>query len=631
MKRISSVFYSAFLLMALALSGGAAAQAVSIVRPLQAEVLTTAGPTSPPTDALWQQINLPHRTVQPSTWYRIVFDAPVDSADSWAVYLPYFYGGGQLLLNGTPLGRVAESNTNYGVRWERPFLLTIPDALLKPGSNILLVRMGLETVTQRARMPLLVIGPQQQLLAEYESRLFKVRTMPQFTVVACFVVGTLVLFIWWRQREELLYGLFGIAALLWGVRTLTFVVEILPMAWWGYWRLLYHSATGGFIIILTVFALRLAGGRHPRLERALLFFWLLGPLGYIASVGSETLTGRLWSGGMIPIGLGMLMMSIHAAWRQRTVTMVALSAGIALAVAAGVHDYLLAESAPSLQTFAPQWVAQRIFLLHYAADLLLLVMGTILSARFIGTLQALEQLNRTLESRVALREQALADNYARLGRLERQHAADEERQRIMRDLHDGLGSQLFVTLSRVEANEIEQDGIAEALRDCIADMRLTLDAMSPDSNDFLEAWGNFRFRWERQLDAAAVQSNWKIETADDVVELSPHSGLQLLRIAQEALTNVLKHATAHRVQILLSAGGGILRFEATDDGQGMPVANGIGGRGLTNMRTRALRLGARMGIEAASPGTRVWIELDHPPVGTAATRMWVEYTPPHSA
>lgn len=51
----------------------------------------------------------------------------------------------------------------------------------------------------------------------------------------------------------------------------------------------------------------------------------------------------------------------------------------------------------------------------------------------------------------------------------------------------------------------EQGRIAQALRDCIAAM-LALEAMGPDGNDFLEAWSNFRFRWERQLETASVRS-----------------------------------------------------------------------------------------------------------------------------
>ena len=156
----------------------------------------------------------------------------------------------------------------------------------------------------------------------------------------------------------------------------------------------------------------------------------------------------------------------------------------------------------------------------------------------------------------------------------------------MRDLHDGLGSQLFVTLSRVEMGEIEHSAIVQALRDCIADMRLALEASSPDSNNFLEAWGNFRFRWESQLAAAGLQSIWEVEAHNDVIELAPHAGLQLPRIAQEALTNVLKHAVAHDVQIRLNNREGTVRLAVSDDGRGLGLVDGRTGRGLANMRAR---------------------------------------------
>ncbi|MBA3594456.1 MAG: hypothetical protein M3Q12_03250 [Pseudomonadota bacterium] len=607
MRRTSWACCSFWLL--LALCGNASAQPQHPVRPATAQVLASDSATPPPLDAGWRSVALPH--AEPgAAWYRLEFQAPEHRAESWAVYLPYFYAGGALFLNGRPLAEVAQSDGDSVVRWERPFLLPVPDALLNTGANELLIHAAASAISPLARLPALSVGPQAQQLAAYENRRFWARTMPQFTVVACMLVGVLVLFIWWRRREELLYGLFGLAALLWGARTLTFIVEVLPAAWWSPWRMFYHSATGGFVIVLMIFSMRLAGGARPRLERVLLVYWLLGPLSYVAGGGSEVLAGRVWAAGLILIGMGMVVFSAYAAWRHRQPSTTALGLGLAVAVAAGIHDYMLANNSQWLQSAVGHWASQRFFLLHYAADLLLLIMGGILSGRFVKALQDLEHLNRTLESRVAEREQALALKYEQVHRLEKQHAADDERQRIMRDLHDGLGSQLFVTLSRVDAGTIAQDGISQALRDCIADMRLALEAMSPDGNDFLEAWSNFRFRWERQLEMAGLASSWKVETPDGVLALAPSASLQLLRIAQEALTNVLKHASAKHVQVNLLAQAGEVRMEVQDNGAGMP-GSGRPGRGLDNMRSRAARLGGGIELEPAHPGTRLRLQFPH--------------------
>jgi hypothetical protein len=66
---------------------------------------------------------------------------------------------------------------------------------------------------------------------------------------------------------------------LWGIRTLTFVDRSGAHAAWPFWRLLVHSATGGFIVAMTVLAWRLAGIHKPWFERALFGYWLLGRCG----------------------------------------------------------------------------------------------------------------------------------------------------------------------------------------------------------------------------------------------------------------------------------------------------------------------------------------------------------------
>ncbi|WP_167772807.1 AAA family ATPase [Ramlibacter humi] len=240
----------------------------------------------------------------------------------------------------------------------------------------------------------------------------------------------------------------------------------------------------------------------------------------------------------------------------------------------------------------------------------------IANARLFGELavahEELQRANALLEERVAQRTRQLEDNHQRLRQLERRRAADDERQRIMRDLHDGLGSQLFVTLSRVERGELAAPQVGDALRACIVDMRLVLEAMSPDGDDFLEAWGSFRFRWEGQLRDAGVASRWQAQADLPAIALPAPTALGLLRIAQEALTNVLKHAQARHVEVRLALHEGTLRLELRDDGRGFTGEPGPASRGLANMRARASRMHAALEIEPLQPGTCVRLRLAMP-------------------
>ena len=129
--------------------------------------------------------------------------------------------------------------------------------------------------------------------------------MPQLTVVVSLLVAGFVLFIWWRRRSEVLYGLFGLAALLWGIRTMTFVIDALPAAAWAVVapdlpqrdRRLRHRDG----------AVHAALRRHPatlaRARAGGLLGWS-GPLWFaLGGFAAEPLVARWWLGGMIPIGI----------------------------------------------------------------------------------------------------------------------------------------------------------------------------------------------------------------------------------------------------------------------------------------------------------------------------------------
>jgi signal transduction histidine kinase len=313
----------------------------------------------------------------------------------------------------------------------------------------------------------------------------------------------------------------------------------------------------------------------------------------------------------------ILLLVGWSAWRYRTWQASTLLAAMGLLLAAGVHDYLMISNLPWAIRLAPVWLGHRIYLLHLMGNGLLLVMAAILTSRFVQSLNTVEDLNLTLEQRVADRERQLATQFDAMAQLERERAAEAERQRIMLDMHDGLGSQLFTSLSRVERGAMAQRDVADVLRDCIAEMRLALDALAPSDDDFRSAFGNFRYRWDAQFDAIGLHSNWSIDAADETLQVPAHQRLELLRVLQEALTNVVKHAQARSVQVRVASLTQGLRFEVRDDGNGLDPKHAGGGRGLHNMRARAHRLGAELSIVAASPGTRVILQLGVP--ASAAT------------
>ena len=602
----------------------APAAAAAWQEPAQAQMLPDATLSPPGAAAAWTPVTLPDlwRKTRPgrvpgATWYRLTFTrTAADESVPWAVLFPYLYDGGRLWLNGAPVTGIQENSREAHVRWVRPHLVPLPTALLHEGRNELLVRAGQPPAGASLRFPRVLVGPEAELRPLHDTRFFWVSITPAISAAVCLLVAACVLFIWWRRRSEVMYGLFGLALVLWGIRTLNFVVEVVPVGQYLPWRLAVHAATGGFIVAMTMLAWRLAGIRRPGFERALLVYWLAGPLWLLSQGASaEPLVNRWWTGGFLPIGATIVFVSAWSLLRRRTLEAAALPATMAIAALAGMHDYMIAwELDPPLAWLAG-WAAQRFQLLHLAADLVLLAMGGLLTARFVRMLRAQEDLNQTLEARVAEREQELAGNYIRMFALERERAAEEERLRLMRDLHDGLGSQLFVSLSRVERGDMAPAEVAEALRRCIGEMRLALDTQGPQALDFRSTLGNFLFRWRGELLARGIRPTWDIAVPDESLAVSPHATLQLLRVAQEALTNVVKHAHASAVDVQLRLEGELLQLEVRDDGLGAAgVSDSSFGRGLSNMRTRAEQLGGRCEVLGGSGGTRVRVQVPLPAV-----------------
>ncbi len=601
-----------------------------VITPSTVQVLVIDRLFPPAPDDAWSAVDLPdnwaHRGFRPErapVWYRLEFNVPsdFDKQGAWAMYLPYLYDGGQFFLNEKLVGTITESSEQLRVKWERPHLLLLPYGAaygngLSSGRNVLHLRLNTPRAGVSLKIPQIHMGPANALQSVYEQRLFLIRTVAQFTSAACFATAVFVLFIWWRRRSEVLYGIFGLTVLLWGVRTLTFVIEQLPSAQWDVWRLIYQSATGGFVVMMGLFTLRTAGIVRPKLELFLIAYALIGPLVLVlAGSGAEVWLSSVWTGGFFFVALLIIVMVCIAAWRQRTITAVALMVSVMVAVVAAGHDYFLLVSAPWFARLAPDWVAARIFVLAYAANAVLLVMGGILASRFINALKDLEALNLTLDRRVAEREAVIEQNYQRLVDLEGQRQGAEERQRIMQDMHDGLGAQLFSSLSRAERADMSHAEMSDALRGCIAEMRLAIDSLSTSDDDFAATFSDFRYRWEPQLQALGIASSWQIEIAPDLPKLAPHHTLQVLRILQEGLTNVLKHSRATAVQVRLSWSGEWLSAQIEDNGVGVQGAARAQGRGLQNMRTRAGRLGGTIALES-SPGKTV-LSLNVPTVVSA--------------
>ena len=190
-----------------------------------------------------------------------------------------------------------------------------------------------------------------------------------------------------------------------------------------------------------------------------------------------------------------------------------------------------------------------------------------------------------------------------------ERSKQEERERLLQDMHDGFGSQLSTARIMAEQGTMTQTQLTQVLQECMSDLYLVADALRQTDLTLEDALVDFRFRIERRLLGMPTQLHWNIQIAQ-LPEIAQRIILQVLRILQEALNNALKHAKAGAIWIEARyepEQRGLL-FSVADDGVGLPTPL-VYGRGLRNIQRRAREIGAELSIPASEPGTRISLRL----------------------
>jgi signal transduction histidine kinase len=208
------------------------------------------------------------------------------------------------------------------------------------------------------------------------------------------------------------------------------------------------------------------------------------------------------------------------------------------------------------------------------------------------------------------------------------NAREEERRRLRRDLHDGLGPTLAGIAFHLDATAhilpTQPAKAAELLTKAKSDMKKTVaevrrlvDGLRPPALDELGLVAAIRQHsaWMGGADAdnspAREPVAVEVHAPDTIPQLSAAVEVAAFRIATEAITNVLRHADARRCTVRLRLDGA-LELEVTDDGRGM-VDIGQTGFGLRSIRERAVELGGTCVIESApGSGTCVTVSLPVP-------------------
>ena len=536
-----------------------------------------------------------------AAWYRIHWNQD-DAGAPTGLLIDYTSSAAEVRLNGSVIDRDASLVEPLSRKWHVPRYFVVQAPLLKQGQNELLVRVsgfseyapGFGTVS---------VGDPATLHATFNEAVFVRRDMQVFDFAVGIVMASLFGLFWLLRRQDTTYGWYALSGLVGGLYGSNYIVNSpWPFPTTNMWQAFIAACFVVMVVAHSIFLLRYCNRRWPRSERAVL---LVAALVTVLALVIPDWMGPQRNLYLLPaiayVYLANLAFIVYALRNRRSDYLV-LAACVSVPLVLSIHDlavYLC-------------WMKASTFLGALLSPLTILGMGFVLAYRFANTMRRVEGFNAELTREVQAATSQLADTLNQQHALELAHSRAGERLQLVRDLHDGFGGTLVGTIAELKlapdsVSKARVIGILGEMRD---DLRLVIDSTAREHADLSELIVPLRHRASRLLEAADIDDYWSLHGLEGV-DLGSARTLDLLRLLQEALTNVFKHSRANRVDVTLECSGNSLRLQVRDDGIGKacgnsePQANREGGAGMASMRTRAQRLKATFEVDRREDGTVV--------------------------
>ncbi|MFC4854235.1 sensor histidine kinase [Actinophytocola glycyrrhizae] len=242
---------------------------------------------------------------------------------------------------------------------------------------------------------------------------------------------------------------------------------------------------------------------------------------------------------------------------------------------------------------------------------LFLILFSVLLGTWITRIVAQSQ-----ERAVLIRE--LEESREEIGRLSRETGAAAERARLAAEIHDTLaqGFTSLVTLVQAAESELDRDTAkvrrhltlaARTARENLTEARALVAGLMPTALGTGSVDQAIRRQLERFAEETPVAVTYRAE--GDTVGLPTALEVVLLRMVQESLTNVRKHAKATTVTVSLHVDENRAALRVCDDGTGFDPAAAVDGFGLRGMRNRATQVGGTLSVHSGENGTTVELEV----------------------
>jgi signal transduction histidine kinase len=493
--------------------------------------------------------------------FEVAFELPGEPSEPHAVLITHLGNRFEIWLNGTLISRGGETaRSDIG---KAPRFVAVPPSLLQK-SNLFRVKMEADAVRGAGLSPML-FGLEQPVRQVYEQAYWQQVSAVLAAATLMAVLAVVCLALWITQpaaqgmesadqavplgamiRRDSLYLHTALIAFLLTLVLSDRLIETPPVSW-PVWSLVLKGALAGIAMLAGVSYIHL---RHDKLARVSglvrVLPWLM----------------LLW---VVAAGLAMPSRWASLSWQDHSLWLLLL---------------------PMLYV---------------------LVMLYVVVTRFRSASALARELMHSLQARVAQRESELAASYSKLELLAREQERAQERTRILRDMHDGVGAHISAAIRQVQGGQADSEALLQTLRDSLDQLKLSIDSMHLQAGDVVALLANLRYRLEPRFTSSGMVFEWDVDTLPEQPQLDHSAMRQLQYMLFEALSNVLQHAGASTARVQGKQIGELVQISVIDNGRGWDTRQPS--RGLASMRERAQAIGAQLDIQSQVGQTTVCILL----------------------
>jgi len=566
-----------------------------------------------------RQVNLPygwdsHHAGQAGLGrFSMDFDGPAAVTQPWVMYFSNLGNAYEVRLNGELMeqnGDLGQFNTSDFAKLPR--LINIPKGFLQ-AKNQLIVSIRSD-VGRRAGVPVVRLGPMDEIKRSVQLYMDWRVNSSVVVIVFSLLVAAFAMVLWLTQtdprpqqgeKRDRLYLYAAVAESSWAMYVGdTFVAS--PLLPWVAWAILINLALALWLCAMLMFIHDVAGwagGRiHRSMSRILMGLLLIEPLVVFLAFS----TGRLWLNSVwlacfAALFLPSTVFFFVKAWRVNNFLNWLIVLAFVINVPVGLRDLYAIRIADSFGTHG---------LLRYSAFLFGLTLAAIVVDRFRQANMQVREMMENLTSRIAQKEQELGQTYERMEVIAREQERTAERTRILRDMHDGVGSHISAAIRQLQSGRASDEQLMQTLRESLDQLKLSIDAMTLPPGDVTALLASLRYRLEPRLKASDVELQWDVDLIEPLPRVDDKAMRHLQFMVFEALSNVLQHAKASMLRIELRGrdrGGAALRV--IDNGSGFDLKS-VKPQGLGSLKERAAAIGASLTVTSEPGRTVVEILLE---------------------